>query len=137
MNGYPVIVEQTVAWRDMDSFGHVNNVVFFHYFEIARIELLSRLGWLLQKQTEGIGPIVASTSAKFRKALTYPDRLRIGARIGLIRSDRVTIEHAIESESLQAVCCDGEAVVVNYDYRQLAKRDFSEAMAKKLSAFSP
>jgi acyl-CoA thioester hydrolase len=29
---FPVIVELDVAWGDMDSYAHVNNVVYFRYF---------------------------------------------------------------------------------------------------------
>jgi acyl-CoA thioester hydrolase len=34
---FPVVVEMDVAWADMDYFRHVNNTVFFRYFESARI----------------------------------------------------------------------------------------------------
>ncbi len=43
---YPVVVEWDVAWGDMDAYGHVNNVVYFRYFEQARIAYLERIGWL-------------------------------------------------------------------------------------------
>jgi acyl-CoA thioester hydrolase len=36
--GFPVIVEQAVVWGDMDSYRHVNNTVYFRYFENARLE---------------------------------------------------------------------------------------------------
>ena len=41
--GFPVIVEQAVVWGDMDSYSHVNNVVYFRYFENARLEYFRRL----------------------------------------------------------------------------------------------
>ena len=34
---YPVILEQPVAWGDMDAFGHVNNVMYYRYIESARL----------------------------------------------------------------------------------------------------
>ena len=37
---YPVVHEQTVAWGDMDAFGHVNNVQYYRYIESARIAYL-------------------------------------------------------------------------------------------------
>lgn len=40
---YPVILEQTVAWGDMDAFGHVNNVQYYRYIESARIAYLMKL----------------------------------------------------------------------------------------------
>ena len=37
------IVQQAVVWGDMDSYAHVNNVVYFRYFENARLEYFRRL----------------------------------------------------------------------------------------------
>ena len=42
--GVPVVIDQVVDWGDMDSFGHVNNVVYFRYFENARVEYFQRIG---------------------------------------------------------------------------------------------
>ena len=41
---YPVRVEIPVAWGEMDSLGHVNNIVYFRYFETARMEYFGRIG---------------------------------------------------------------------------------------------
>lgn len=59
-----------VRWGDMDALGHVNNTVFFRYFEQARIEALTEAfggAW-----PEGGGPILAATSATFRRPVRYP-----------------------------------------------------------------
>ena len=32
---YPVVLSQDVIWGDMDAFGHINNTVYFRYFEDA------------------------------------------------------------------------------------------------------
>jgi acyl-CoA thioester hydrolase len=114
---FPVVVEADVAWREMDSFGHVNNVVFFHYFENSRIDYLRRVGWFALLDTIGVGPIVQSTQGRFRRPLKYPDRIQIGARIITMETDRVTFEHRLVSESWDDVAAEGQAVVVCYDYR--------------------
>ena len=41
---FPVTVEIPVAWGDMDAMGHVNNAVYFRYFETARISCFADLG---------------------------------------------------------------------------------------------
>src|SRR5436853_6434101 len=97
--GFPVIVEQAVQWGDMDSYQHVNNVVYFRYFENARLEYIRRLDWFAFEEETGIGPILHSTRARFRRPLTYPDTILIGARIALIEEDRLTLEHRIGSKS--------------------------------------
>ena len=39
----PVVIEVPVAWGEMDSFQHVNNIVYLRYFESARIAYFERL----------------------------------------------------------------------------------------------
>ena len=41
---YPVVISLPVQWGDQDLFGHVNNVVYFRWYESARIAYLDRIG---------------------------------------------------------------------------------------------
>jgi acyl-CoA thioester hydrolase len=118
---FPVVVELDVAWGDMDAFGHVNNVVYFRYFENARIPYLDKVGWMRSKEETGLGPIIASTSARYRRAVSYPDQLLVGVRVSDQQADRVTFEYRIVSQAQDAVTTEGQAVVVSYDYRRQAK----------------
>ncbi|MCI0380010.1 MAG: acyl-CoA thioesterase, partial [Gemmataceae bacterium] len=79
--GYPVIITQPVVWGDMDAYQHVNNTVYFRYFENARLEYFRRLDWFTFERETGIGPILQATHARFRIALAYPDSVSIGARL--------------------------------------------------------
>src|SRR5271154_6993299 len=113
---FPVIVEQAVAWGDMDSYQHVNNVVYFRYFENARLEYFRRLDWSAYEKANGVGPILAATQARFRKPLTYPDVILIAARVPEVGADRLRMEHRIVSRRLGAVTTEGEGTIVTFDY---------------------
>ena len=113
---YPVIVTQAVLWGEMDSYQHVNNVAYFRYFENARLEYIRRAGWFEIEAATGIGPILASTQARFRRALTYPDTIHIGTRLLEMKDDRLTIEHKIVSEALDDVATEGQGVLVSFHY---------------------
>lgn len=131
---YPVVVEQAVAWGDMDSFGHVNNVVYFRYFENARLEYFRRLDWFdYQKQT-GVGPIVSATQARYRRALTYPDTIHIGARLLTLDEDRFTLEHRLVSERLDDIASTGQVTVVAYQYREGRKTTIPEELRRRIAA---
>jgi acyl-CoA thioester hydrolase len=129
---FPVVIELDIAWGDMDSYAHVNNVVYFRYFENARIAYLDLVGWLASMRDAGLGPILASTSARFRKPVTYPDRLQVGARVIDIQPDRVTFEYRLVSTKLNAVACEGQGVVVSYNYRAGAKAPIPNAIRKAI-----
>jgi acyl-CoA thioester hydrolase len=116
LTGYPVIVELPVAWGDMDSYRHVNNVVYFRYFENARLEYFGRLDWFEYEKETGIGPILAATHARFRKPLTYPDFISVGCRIAKVEQDRFQMEYCLVSHRLNAVAADGGGTVVTFHY---------------------
>ena len=45
---YPVVLNQDIIWGDMDAFGHINNTVYFRYFEDARIAYFDfGSGWVI------------------------------------------------------------------------------------------
>src|SRR5215469_3350768 len=109
--GFPVVVQLPVVWGEMDSYRHVNNVVYFRYFENARLEYFRRLDWFEFEKETGVSPILASTQCRFRRALTYPDTIRIGARAVAVDADRFTIDYRLVSERLGTIAADGQVVV--------------------------
>jgi acyl-CoA thioester hydrolase len=116
LSKFPVIVRQPIVWGEMDAYRHVNNVVYFRYFENARLEYFRQLGWFEFETETGIGPILASTQARFRRPLAYPDNIAIGARAIDLGEDRFTLEHLIVSERQQAIVTEGSGMVVIYHH---------------------
>lgn len=58
-----------VRWGDLDALNHVNNVVYFRFFEEARVQLMARIG-IGHPPAKVI--VLAHTSCDFLKPLTYP-----------------------------------------------------------------
>lgn len=117
LEGYPVIVRWPVAWGDMDAFAHVNNVVYFRWFESARIAYFAALAWT----PGGVGPILAHTSCAFRAQLTYPDHVDIGARVDEVGDDRFTMRYRVVSERHGRIAAEGEGRVISFDYARGVK----------------
>jgi acyl-CoA thioester hydrolase len=130
--GYPVVVRQAVVWGDMDSYRHVNNVVYFRYFENARLEYFRRLDWPAFESETGIGPILAATQARYRRALTYPDTIAIGARLGTLGEDRFTLEHRIVSARLNEVATEGQGTVITFHYGRGMKVPLPEELRRRI-----
>ena len=131
--GYPVVVRQEVVWGEMDSYRHVNNVVYFRYFENARLEYFRRLDWPAFEAQTGIGPILAATQARFRRALTYPDTIAITARLGTLGEDRFTLEHRIVSQQLNEVATQGQGTIVAFHYGRGAKVPLPEELRRRIA----
>ena len=114
--GFPVVARMPVHWGEMDAYGHVNNTVFFRYFETARIAFLERCGFLASYDRDRIGAILHSTECRFRLPLLHPDEVLVGARTLDVAEDRFTMGYRIVSRRQDGVAADGRGIVVAYDY---------------------
>src|SRR5277367_5877386 len=94
---FPVVIALPVQWGDQDAFGHVNNTIYFRWFESARIAYFERIGLNHLLEHEPIGPILASMSCDYRRPVTYPDTVDIGMRVSRIGRTSVGMEHAVLS----------------------------------------
>src|SRR5258708_6829609 len=104
---YPVTVERNLEWGDMDAMGHVNNIIYFRFFENARIAYFHKTKVNDEMKNLGIGPILKSTSCVYRLPLTFPDTITIGAKVTQIQSDRFTMKYAVYSHRHQRIAAQG------------------------------
>ena len=117
MQAFPVVVDIDVRWGDMDALQHVNNIVYFGYFELARVAYLERIGMPSPgPEWRDFGWVIGSTCCRYRAPVTYPDTLSVGTRIGAMSDDRVLMEYAAVSKKSGMVAVEGEALLVAYDF---------------------
>ena len=129
---FPVVTKIPVIWGDMDSFQHVNNVIYFRYFESARIQYFETLGWLKIIEKMGIGPILGSTSCRYRIPLTYPDTVFVGAKITEMQEKCFSMEYLIVSERHPEPVAEGTGVVVCYNYKKNKTTQIPEAIQQAI-----
>jgi acyl-CoA thioester hydrolase len=116
IDDYPLVITIPLLWGDHDAFGHVNNLVYLRWCETARVAYLERVGMWAPLPPTGVGPILASISCDYRLPLTYPDTVRVGARIVRIGRSSMTMEHAVFSENAQRVAAEVRSTLVLLDY---------------------
>lgn len=132
LKDFPVIIEIPVAWGEMDAFQHVNNIVYFRYFECGRMAYFERIGFNEIMAKTGVGPILAHTQCRYRKALTYPDTVSVGARVIALSEDRFTMEICLVSRKLQKISAEGTAELVAFNYRENRKAPLPEEIQKNI-----
>jgi acyl-CoA thioester hydrolase len=113
---YPVVISLPVQWGDQDLFGHVNNVVYFRWYESARIAYLDRIGVSEMMEREHVGPILAAIGCNFRRQLNFPDTVEIGSRVTRIGRSSISMTHALWSQRQGALVADGDSTIVAFDY---------------------
>ena len=121
-----------VQWGDQDAFGHVNNTVYFRWFESARIAYLERLGLAHRVSPNNLGPILAAIGCNYRKQIKYPDTVQIGARVARLGRTSITMEHHLWSQANAAIGADGQSTVVVFDYVANKPRPIPDDMRKMI-----
>jgi len=136
---YPFYIKQDVIWGNMDAFKHVNNAVYFRYFEDVRMAFFEQTKVNANMDATQQGPILASTQCQYKSPLTYPDRIIIGTKLKEIAEKRFTMEYAIYSESQEIITTTGDGIIVYYDYKQgksceipdMIRKNFNEILNSK------
>jgi len=67
-------------WNDNDQFGHVNNVIYYSYFDTAINKYLIQRGGFRPTEDESVGYCVHSYCT-FREAVSFPDVLHVGLSV--------------------------------------------------------
>ncbi|MCH5376981.1 MAG: acyl-CoA thioesterase [Planctomycetes bacterium] len=132
LEDFPVLIQLPVQWGDQDAFGHVNNTVPLRWFESSRIVYLEQCGLGEMMSGRGLGPIVASVTCHYRRQITYPDTLSVGTRVARIGRTSLVLGHAAFSHQQQKRACDGETVVVFFDYDANRPRRVPDEAREKL-----
>jgi acyl-CoA thioester hydrolase len=131
-SAYPVVIEIPIAWGDMDAFQHVNNIMYFKYFESARIAYFEKINFLEIMNETGIGPILASTQCRYKIPLTYPDYVTVGAKVDTIEKERFTMKYAVISHKHEKIAALGEGVLVTFDYQNNKKTLIPDEIKKRI-----
>lgn len=121
LDGFPVVIRVPVFWGELDAYGHVNNAVYFRWFEQARMEYFARCHFLETYERDRVGAILHSTACRFRRPVFHPDTVEIGTRVTDLQDDRFTMEYAVRSLGQGELVAEGTCVVVSYDYRANGK----------------
>jgi acyl-CoA thioester hydrolase len=134
LESYPIQIDLNVMWGEMDSFQHVNNIVYFRYFESARIEYFIQIKALDYMEKKSIGPILAETQCKFKRPLKYPESIKVGAKVDQILEDRFWMKYAVFSKSNEKVAAEGTGLIVYYDYKEGKKEKIPESILSKIKS---
>jgi acyl-CoA thioester hydrolase len=111
---YPHLQSITTRWIDNDAYGHVNNVVYFSYFDSVVNTYLIGCGALDPQRSPVIGYVV-ETGCRYFAPLTYPETVTAGLRVARIGRSSVRFELAIFGEGGDSAAAEGHFVHVYVD----------------------
>ncbi len=88
---YPHLLGITTRWMDNDAYGHVNNVVYYSWFDTVVNRFLIDSGTLVIGESPVYGLVVATSCAYF-SSVAFPDEIQAGLRVAHLGTSSVRYE---------------------------------------------
>ncbi len=111
---YRIFRRITTRWMDNDSYGHVNNVVYYSYFDTAVNGYLIEAAGTDIRKLPAIG-IVAETSCRFLAELSFPEPVDAGLRLEKLGNSSVIYRIGLFSAAREEAAALGRFVHVYVD----------------------
>ena len=127
------VVPHEVTWQDVDGMGHVNNAVYFQYFEWARTKYWFTLHGT--REIEALEFIVARAECDFRAELRLLDHIDICVRIGEMRNSSLDFQYEVRRREDGTVAATGMVVVVLYSWKNGHKLQIDDDFRKRIERF--
>ncbi len=106
---FPYVLPIATRWIDNDVYGHVNNVVYYAYFDTIINRFLVDVGGLDIHAGSAIG-VCAESQCTYVQSASFPDALEAGLRVAHIGTSSVIYELAIFHAA--TLCAQGRFVHV-------------------------
>jgi acyl-CoA thioester hydrolase len=133
-----VKVPVEVRWRDLDALGHVNNAVYFTYFEHARMGYIRALlsdTPMIDSRTplpRDFQFILAEVTCRFRSPATLGDRLTVAIYVSQVGRKSFVFEYRLTDEVSGRLVAEGCSTQVWYDYAAGESRLVPEEIVEKM-----
>jgi len=108
---YPHFLTIPTRWMDNDIYGHVNNVVYYSYFDTVINAYLIRDGGLDIHDGKVIG-VCAESDCKYRASFCFPENVEAGLRVGHLGNRSVRYEIGLFKEGREEAAAVGSFVHV-------------------------
>jgi acyl-CoA thioester hydrolase len=96
----------TTRWHDNDVYGHVNNTVYYGWFDTAVNAWLVEAGLLDVAAGDPIG-LVVETGCRYAAPLAFPQRIEVGLAVAKLGSSSVTYHLGVFPEGAAEPAAEG------------------------------
>ena len=135
LDSYPHHLTLQTRWADNDVYGHVNNSVYYFYFDTVVNRWLIDNGLLEIGKSETIG-LVVGTSCDYFAPMSFPDSITAGMRAAKVGSSSVTYEIGLFRNDETTASAQGSFVHVYVDEKNRRPAPISAIMKEKLKYLS-
>ncbi len=86
-----------IRYRDLDTVGHVNNAVYFSYFELGRIDFIKK--YLFEFKADDVNFVLAHADADFFRSIKLDDQVYVKTYISRVGKKSFDMSYEIVDDS--------------------------------------
>lgn len=135
-SAFPHMVALPTRWMDNDSYGHVNNVNYYSFFDTAVNRYLIDRG-VLDIHKDDIVGFVVETGCSYFSSISFPDLIHVGVRVAKLGNSSVRYEIALYRNDEEVPAAAGHFVHVYVDRRSNKSVPIPEAARAVLQGLLP
>lgn len=113
-DAYPHFTAISTRWSDNDAYRHVNNVVYYSFFDTAVNQMLIEAGGLDVEASPTVG-LVVETQCRYFAPVSFPDRVSVGLRLAQLGNSSVRYALAVFRNDDPLAAAEGHFVHVYVD----------------------
>lgn len=113
-NSYRHFLAIPTRWMDNDVYGHVNNVVYYSFFDTLINDYLTRVNGH-DMAGGAVIHVTAETMCRYRKSISFPQVVNAGLRVGRLGTTSVRYEMSLFVEEETDAAASGHVIDVFVD----------------------
>jgi acyl-CoA thioester hydrolase len=130
---FPFSIKQNVLWGEMDAFGHINNVVYFRYFESGRVYFFNETALWQTFLDEQVRIVVVKLECNYIQEIIFPEEIEILVAIKEVGNSSIKVHQVVKSSTKNIIFAHGEGIIVGTDPNTGKSKPWSEKLKNKLN----
>jgi len=123
-----------IRFNDIDAIGHINNNVYFSYFDLGKTYYFEDLRASYVSWTEGI-IVVARIETDFLSPIYYKESIVVDTKIKKVGTKSATLLQQLRSIKTQEVKCRCMSIIVAYDAHLQTSMDIPDIWRDAISTY--
>ena len=123
-----------IRFSDIDAIGHINNNIYFSYFDLGKVHYFEELRASAVSWIEGI-VVVAHLETDFFSPIYYKEQIAVDTKVLKIGTKSITILQQLRSIKTQEIKCRCTSVIVAYEAKLQASMDIPAEWKEVISVY--
>ena len=122
-----------LRFNDIDQFGHVNNSIYFTYYDLGKTEYFARVHPNLNLRKDGV--VVVHIEANFLSPILGNNRVAVQTTVTEIGTKSMTLLQQVVDTETKEIKCTCKSILVAFDLQKNESKEIPEDWKETVSAY--